>query len=273
MPSPFCLARLPVQALHDAGEVVVDLGRRLRLAGDDERRPRLVDQDRVDLVHDRVGVAALDGPLEGDGHVVAEVVEPELGVRPVGDLGRVGLRALRERHQVLDEAGADAERVVGGLDPLGVTLGQVVVDRDEVDVLARQGVEVQRHGGDEGLSFTGLHLCDVALVEDDAAHHLDVEETDAHGTLERLADGRERLEEELLERLAVGHALLELGGLAAQLLVGELLEVGLERRDVGGLGGQALEAPSFAQAKDLFERCRNRRWASFLGYRLRAGGP
>ena len=133
------LARLPVQALHDAGEVVVDLGRRLRLAGDDERRPRLVDQDRVDLVHDRVGVAALDGPLERDGHVVAEVVEPELGVRPVGDLGRVGLRALRERHQVLDEAGADAERVVDGLDPLGVALGQVVVDRDEVDVSARSG--------------------------------------------------------------------------------------------------------------------------------------
>ena len=47
--------------------------------------------------------------------------------------------------------------------------------------------------------------------------------------LERLADGRERLEEEVLERLAVLDALLELGGLALQLLVGELLEVGLER--------------------------------------------
>ena len=129
------LARLPVQALHDAREVVVDLRRGLRLAGDDQRRPRLVDQDRVDLVHDRVGVAALDGALERDGHVVAEVVEAELGVRPVGDVGCVGLRALGERHQVLDEAGADAERVVDGLDPLGVALGQVVVDRDEVDVL------------------------------------------------------------------------------------------------------------------------------------------
>ena len=42
--------------------------------------------------------------------------------------------------------------------------------------------------------------------------------------------------------------------LPRELLVGELLEVGLERGDVGRLGGQALQAPSFAQAKDLLER-------------------
>ena len=47
--------------------------------------------------------------------------------------------------------------------------------------------------------------------------------------LARLADGREGLEEELLERLAVLEPLPELGGLAAQLVVGELLELGLER--------------------------------------------
>ena len=89
---------------RDAREVVVDLGRGLRLAGDDQRRPRLVDQDRVDLVHDRVRVAALDGAVERDGHVVAEVVEAELGVRPVRDVGLVGLPALGERHHVLDVA-------------------------------------------------------------------------------------------------------------------------------------------------------------------------
>src|SRR5581483_9654086 len=38
----------------DAREVVVDLRGGLRLAGDDQRRARLVDEDRVDLVHDRV---------------------------------------------------------------------------------------------------------------------------------------------------------------------------------------------------------------------------
>ena len=72
--------------------------------------------------------------------------------------------------------------------------------------------------------------------------------------LERLAHGREGLEEEVLERLTVGHTLLELGGLPAELLVGELLEVGLERRDVVGLAGKPLQAAPFAHAQDFFER-------------------
>ncbi len=104
-----------VEALGHAGELVVGLGRGLRLARDDERRPRLVDEDRVDLVHDRVGVAALDDVVERDGHVVAQVVEAELGVRPVRDVAAVGLAPLRERHEVLDVADRAAEQLVDGL--------------------------------------------------------------------------------------------------------------------------------------------------------------
>src|SRR6185503_15849695 len=73
------------EVANHAREVVVRLRRRLGLAGDDERRPRLVDEDRVDLVDDRERVAALHRSVERDGHVVAQVVESELRVRPVRD--------------------------------------------------------------------------------------------------------------------------------------------------------------------------------------------
>src|SRR5205085_94773 len=130
------VVRNGVERLRDPGEVVVDPGGSLRLARDDQRRPRLVDQDRVDLVHDRVAVAALDDPVEGDGHVVAQVVEAELGVRAVGDFRVVRLFALGERHHVLDVGGAHAELLVDGPHPAGVALGEVVVDRDQVDAVA-----------------------------------------------------------------------------------------------------------------------------------------
>ncbi len=91
------------QRFDDAREVVVGLRSGRRLAGDDQRRARLVDQDRVDLVHDRVVVAALHDALEADRHVVAQVVEAELGVRAVGDVGVVGGFAPVERHVALDE--------------------------------------------------------------------------------------------------------------------------------------------------------------------------
>ena len=42
-------------------------------------------------------MAALDDALERDRHVVAEVVEAELGVRAVGDVGLVGGLALASR--------------------------------------------------------------------------------------------------------------------------------------------------------------------------------
>ncbi len=126
------------QLLDDAREVVVRRRGRLGLTGDDQRRARLVDQDRVDLVHDREGVAALHEPLLGDGHVVAQVVEAELGVRAVGDVGRVGRAPLGERHHVLDVAVGHPEPLENLPVPLGVSLGEVVVGGDEVDAGARE---------------------------------------------------------------------------------------------------------------------------------------
>src|SRR6266545_4124739 len=242
-------------------EVVVELRGGLGLAGDDQRRTCLVDQDRVDLVHDRVAVTALDGAVERDGHVVAQVVEAELGIRPVRDVGRVGLFPLRERHHVLDVGDRHTEALVDAAVPLGVALGEVVVDGDEVDALALERVQVEREAGDERLAFARLHLGDVALVEDDSAHQLDVEHPLARFAQARLSDGRERLEEQVLECLAVLQSLPELGRLGAQLLVGERLEVRLERGDVGRLLLQALEPPAFADAQDLLEG------AELLGHR------
>ena len=112
--------------------------------------------------------------------------------------------------------------------------------------LAREPVQVERLHGDERLPLAGLHLGDVALVEDDPAHHLDVEEADADRALERLAHGGVGLEDDVLERLAVLESLLELRGLAAELVVRERLELRLERADVRGLLGEALEAPPLA---------------------------
>src|SRR5262249_26771598 len=115
---------------------------------------------------------------------------------------------------------------------------------------------------DKGLPLTGLHLGDVTLVEDDATHHLDVEGALPERALRRLADGRVRLEEELLEGLAVLVPLLELDGLGRELVVGELLELGLQRRDVVSLGLQSLEPAPFAESENFFEA------AEILGHEI-----
>ena len=102
--------------LGQLGEAGVEVGGLLRRAGDDQRGPRLVDQDVVDLVHDRVVVhadrlavlvdapAVLDLLLQRRRHVVAQVVEAELGVRAVGDVGRIGRALLLVGLHVLQHA-------------------------------------------------------------------------------------------------------------------------------------------------------------------------
>ncbi len=80
-----------LQARDEARELVVQILRLFGLAADDERRARLVDEDVVDLVDDREVALALDPLIELGDHVVAQVVEAELVVGAVGDVGRIRL--------------------------------------------------------------------------------------------------------------------------------------------------------------------------------------
>ena len=95
-----------------------------------------------------------------------------------------------------DAAGGHAEGAVDAAHQLGLVLGEVVVDGDDVDALAGERVEVGRQRGDERLALTGLHLGDVAEVQGGAAHDLDVEVAHAEGAGGGLADGGEGLRQQ-----------------------------------------------------------------------------
>ena len=239
--------------VRDLGELGVPADLVLRGTADDERRARLVDEDRVDLVDDGEVVAALHALLDGAGHVVAEVVEAELVVGAVGDVAAVGLAALVGAHLRQDHADRQAEEVVDAAHHLRLVLREVVVDRDDVDALAGQGVEVRRQHGDQGLALTGLHLGDVAEVQRRGTHHLDVEGTQAEHPPGRLADRRERLRHDRVEALAVGQARAELIGHRAQLVVAHGDEVVLDRVDGLGDGLQLAQDLALADAEELVD--------------------
>ncbi len=259
-----------VESGHEPRELVVHVGRLLGLAADDERRARLVDEDVVDLVDDGVRPAPLDPLAELGDHVVAQVVEAELVVGAVGDVGRVGLLA-RDRAQVLerlvgapvvgveeigdvvlDDADGQADAVEDGAHPLRVALGQVVVDGDHVDAAAAHGVERGGDGTDQRLALAGAHLGDLALVQDHGAQDLDVVRPHLEASAADLANGcedlRQRVVERLLEAPRVVLASL-LGQHATRLALG--LELLLGRLGRGGLGAQLLAQRDHALAQLL----------------------
>ena len=85
-----------VDVLDQLGDDFVDLvvlvGGFFGRTGNDERGARFVDQDGVDFVDDAEVMSALDAIREVVLHVVAQIVEAELVVGAVGDVGGVGTR-------------------------------------------------------------------------------------------------------------------------------------------------------------------------------------
>ncbi len=199
-------------------------------------------------------MSALDHAGQLELHVVAQVVEAELVVGAVGDIGAVGHLPLLVVELVLDDADRHAEEPVDAAHPLGVAAGQVVVDGDHVNALAFERVEIRGKRRDERLALAGLHLRDLPGVEDHAADQLDVVVPHRQHPAPGLADDGERLRLQLVERLAAGDTLPELGGLRLELLVRERLNRRLEAVDLGDNRDQPLQFAVVLGADNLCEK-------------------
>ena len=146
-------------------------------------------------------MAALYAVLQLELHVVAQVVEAEFVVRAVSDVGGVGFaqQLVVAVEIVNDYAYREPEELVDFSHPLGVALGQVVVDGDDVDAAAGERVEVAGERGDERLAFAGAHLGDLALVKDHGADELHVEVAHLDGALAGFTDDGEGFGQDLVE--------------------------------------------------------------------------
>ena len=107
-------------------------------------------------------------------------------------------------------ADAHAEEAIDPAHPLGVALGEIVVDGDDMHALAGERVQIDRERGDERLAFAGAHLGDAAFVQHHAADELHVEMALAQRALGRLAHGGEGGHQKFVERLAGGQPVAEL---------------------------------------------------------------
>ena len=197
----------------DAVDAVVLVGGLLRRPGDNQRRARFVNQNRVHLIHDGEVVRALHAVALLELHVVAQVVEPELVVGAVGDVGAVGGFALFVGLLVHNHAHFQPQGLVHRPHPFGVALGQVVVDGHDVDAAAQQRVQAGRQRRHQRLAFAGLHLRDLAFVQHHPAHQLHVEVPHRHCPPAHLPHQRKHRRQHLLQRRFFRLAPLLLGGL------------------------------------------------------------
>ena len=95
-------------------------------------------------------------------------------------------------------------------------------------------VRVEREGGHERLAFSCSHLGDVAFVERETTHELDIEMALLERPLRGLTDGRKDLGKDVVEGFALGQAVAEDRGAPRELRVATLFDLRLELVDAHG---------------------------------------
>src|SRR5262249_16415230 len=126
-------------------------------SGDNQGGTRFIDQYRIDFVDDRVEMPPLYEGRRIELHVVAEIVKTELVIRAVDDVAIIGLLALEVVHIMLNAADCQSEKPVDLTHPFSIALCQVVVDSDNMDALAGEGIQVGGESRHERLAFSRFH--------------------------------------------------------------------------------------------------------------------
>jgi len=237
----------------DPVDVLIQLGGKFRRTGDDQRRSRFIDENGVHLIDDGEIKPALTIIAQLKLHIVAEIVETELVIGTVGDIGSVGGAPFHVIQAVDDLAAAHTEKGVDLPHPLAVAGGEIIVDGHHMHPVAAQAIEINRQGRCQGFPLTGAHLGDFSLVQDDAAEQLHIEMPLTEHPLSCLADDGKGLGQELIKAFALCQTFFELHGFCRQRDIVQDLDFRLQTVNPGNERLKLFEIPVVTAAENLCE--------------------
>ena len=244
------LAHLAGQHGHNLVDGHVEFGVIFGLSADDERCAGFVDQNRIDFVDDGVMHATLHTVFGFVDHVVSQVIKTKFVVGAVGDVCTVSGLFVGARHLWQVDADGQPEEVVQATHPLCIAVGQVVIHRDHMHAFSSQCIEVDGQGGSQGFAFAGSHLCDLALVQCDAAHQLHIEVAHLHHALRAFAHYRKRFWQYAVNVLALLQSGFEGIGLRSQCVVIQRFQSTFQCVDLRDGFAIGFEHPIIAAAKN-----------------------
>ena len=165
----------------------------LGCTGDDQGSPGLVNQDRIDFVHDGEGQARLSLVCHGKRHIVPQVIKTKFVVGSINNIASVGVPLLGGPLPRANDPDRHAKKVIDGPHPGGIAPRQIVVHGHQVHRITSQRIEVGGQGRNQCLALTGTHFRNLAFMEDDAADQLHIEMPHTQCPLARFANRRKRL--------------------------------------------------------------------------------
>ena len=141
-----------------------------------------------------------------------------------------------------------------------MVLSQVIIHGHHVNALACKRTQIRRHGGNQSLAFTGLHFGNVAAVQGNAAHDLNVEGALTQGSPRGFTHGREGLDEDVVQSFAFFEALLEFVRFTAQFLIAQGFKIFLKSINLGSKPVELTQGTSFSSSKDFVNNGHEGSW-------------
>src|ERR1700761_6402107 len=143
--------------------LVVALGDR---TADDQRSTRIVDQYAVHLIHHRIMVLALYHLIRRMHHIVTQIIETEFIIGTIGNVCTISLPArLAVRLVFVDTIHRKTQPLEDRTVPFGVTTGQIVIHRHDMNPFTSECVEIGGKRGHKRLTFTRGHFRDLSLMQ------------------------------------------------------------------------------------------------------------
>ena len=189
------------------------------LPGNDKRCSRLIDKDGVHLVHDGKVVSALNHMLFVNGHVISKIIKAHFIVCTICNIAGIRRTAFFRGFVMNDQANGNTHEPIDLSHPFRVTLGQIIIDRDNMHAILRQSIQVCRKDRDQRLAFTGFHFSNSSLMQYDTADDLNAEGLHTEDSPAGFPSGSKGFRQNIVQGLTLCKALLELRSLGFQLII------------------------------------------------------
>ena len=180
-----------------------------RRAGNNQRGSGFINQNGVNLIDDGIIERALNQLIEAELHIIAQVVKTKLVVGGINNIAVVGDFTLHIIFFMNNIVNGQPEETIYLPHPFGIAFGQIVVDRNDMDAFAFQSVQIGGQRSNQGFAFTGFHLGNHPLMQDNTANQLDIIMSLTQSPFGSLADDGKSLRQQIVKRFALFQALFK----------------------------------------------------------------
>ena len=145
------------------------------LSGNNQRCSCFINQDRVNFIDDCVMQISKHQLLLIDHHVITQIIETKFVVGNIGNVAVVCGSSLFRLHVVQNHTNRQSKKFMYLAHHLSITLCQIVIDSYYMNSFSFQSVQISRRGTYKRFTFTGFHLSDTSLVQNNSTHQLNAE--------------------------------------------------------------------------------------------------